>query len=195
MDSGKVSAVDLARQLMDAYPLNHPDISPANFNCCGGNDETPQEHTLDCPYLARVCLYGLLAERDGLKEKLEDYETGNLPTWKGEHDLIKTVCDSLDTQNAELNAKIVDLKAKLEWMTRKRWALEGCIGDMKLSNILRISSSNDETIRKTHRELDTFFDSHIEHAGGITVYTTYGEKDYTYTPPCYIGGNQKGIKK
>ena len=39
---------------------------------------------------------------DDLKSKLAQYESGDLPTWKSEHDILKEVCDSLDKSNQEL---------------------------------------------------------------------------------------------
>jgi hypothetical protein len=76
-------------------------------------------------------------------------------------------------------------------MTRKRWALEGAIADMYLTNILQISSTADESIRERHFKIKDSFDRAIKQAGGISVFTTYGKDDYTYTPPCFIGGTKK----
>ena len=44
----------------------------------------------------------LKSDYDDLKNKLAQYESGDLPTWKSEHDILKEVCDSLDKYNEEL---------------------------------------------------------------------------------------------
>lgn len=44
----------------------------------------------------------LKSDYDDLKNKLAQYESGDLPTWKSEHDILKEVCDSLDKYNQEL---------------------------------------------------------------------------------------------
>jgi hypothetical protein len=45
------------------------------FNCCGGNDATPREHTADCPrYAWREHFNVLQAEVDSLRAQLEFYE-------------------------------------------------------------------------------------------------------------------------
>ena len=46
--------------------------------------------------------YVLKSDYDDLKNKLAQYESGDLPTWKSEHDILKEVCDSLDKSNQEL---------------------------------------------------------------------------------------------
>lgn len=43
----------------------------------------------------------LKSDYDDLKNKLAQYESGDLPTWKSEHDILKEVCDSLDKSNQE----------------------------------------------------------------------------------------------
>lgn len=50
------------KEILTAYPPNHPDFK--DWNCCGGNDATPKQHTMDCFYRAVVCLEGLQKELD-----------------------------------------------------------------------------------------------------------------------------------
>lgn len=99
---------------------------------------------------------------------------------------------SADANTPFLLKYIEDLEFKLLWMTRKRWALEDAIADMELSNISRISSNSDEALRESHRGLRDPFDRAIKWAGGISIYTTWGVDDFTYTPPCYIGAGGIG---
>lgn len=84
-----------------------------------------------------------------------------------------------------LAKRVRELEAKLDWMTKKRWALEMCIGDMSLMTILRISSNSDHEIREAFRELSKSNERAIAWAGGISVYTTYDKDDFKQLPPCY----------
>jgi hypothetical protein len=53
-------ALDEAEALLLAYPPNHPDY--ADFGCCGGNDDAPKAHTMDCDQRVRLCLRDLLGD-------------------------------------------------------------------------------------------------------------------------------------
>lgn len=48
----------------------------------------------------------LKKENAELKDKLTEYESGNLPTWRSEYDLIKSVSDSVDADNQQLKSKL-----------------------------------------------------------------------------------------
>ena len=63
-----------------------------------------REHPRQGPLNWQESLFPVVkkSDYDALKNKLAQYESGDLPTWKSEHDILKEVCDSLDKSNQEL---------------------------------------------------------------------------------------------
>lgn len=59
-----------------------------------------------------------------LEEEVEGYRSGNLPTWKSEYDLIKSVCDEVDKNNEELRAENIRLRALVANPNLEEWYLK-----------------------------------------------------------------------
>lgn len=59
-----------------------------------------------------------------LEKEVEGYRSGNLPTWKSEYDLIKSVCDEVDKNNEELRAENIRLRALVANPNLEEWYLK-----------------------------------------------------------------------
>ena len=84
-----------------------------------------------------------------------------------------------------MNKELAELQTKLEWMTKKRWALEMALANISTMNSCFISSSSDETVRGTHRQFSEVVSRSIEQAGGITVYVDWGKDDFSSDIPAF----------
>ncbi len=135
--------------------------------------------------------YVLKSDYDDLKNKLAQYESGDLPTWKSEHDIIKDVCDSLDKSNQELQKDLEIVRDSHKRQCQLNDALY--LKQVQLENQnedLKAKLEKAESVISFYASEDTWINKEFDEKNNLIGWTQKKPNDVSIFP--YSIGNSNG---
>lgn len=133
----------------------------------------------------------LKSDYDDLKNKLAQYESGDLPTWKSEHDILKEVCDSLDKYNQELQKDL--------GIVRDSHKRQGQLNDALYLKQIQLENQNEdlkaklekaEAVISFYASEDTWINKEFDENNNFIGWTQKKPNDVSIFP--YSIGNSNG---